>query len=239
MRLKRANPRACVCALASFVVLFATALTAAPALAIPEGRVYEMVSPPYKAGYAVFQLAAVAPDGESAAFESQGSFDGVLSEAISDMYLARRGASGWSTTALQSPTGITFDFSANLEYALAGTTLGPNFGQRNLKATEEEYLLHRTDTPSTPANWEVFGGIVLKRIDEERFASNLQGSSGDLCHLVDGNAGGALLPEGHSNALYDLSRGCGGEPPSLRLVGVRNKLGPTGLEFEPINRNCT
>jgi hypothetical protein len=227
----------CVAAALS-TLLVCIVLVPAPALALPEGRVYEMVSPPYKAGYAVEQLAAVAPDGESVAFESQGSFDGVHSSVVSDMYLARRGASGWSTTALQSPTGITFDFSANLEYALAASAPGPNFGQRALKATEEKYLLHRTDTPSTPENWGVFGGIVLKRIDEERFGAVLQGSSGDLCHLVVGDAQGALLPEGHGNALYDLSRGCGGEPPSLRLVGVRNKLGPTGLEFEPINRNC-
>jgi hypothetical protein len=209
------------------------------ALALPEGRVYEMVSPPYKAGYGVDKLEAAAPDGESVAFASLGSFDGVLSNAFVDTYLARRGASGWSTTALQPPTGLTSVFSATLEYALAGTSRGPNLGWRNIKATEAEYLLHQTDTPSTPENWEVFGGIVLKRIDEERFAAILQGASGDLCHLVVGEAQGALLPEGHFNALYDLSRGCGGEPPRERLVAVRNKLGPTGLEFEPINRNCT
>lgn len=45
------------------------------ALGLPEGRVYEMVSPPYKGGYATSQIQAVAPSGESVAYYSNGSFE--------------------------------------------------------------------------------------------------------------------------------------------------------------------
>jgi hypothetical protein len=237
---RRTSPNGAVIAIIAFALL-ATALTAAPALALPEGRVYEMVSPPYKAGYPVEKLNAVAPDGESVAFSSQGSFDGVLSNSIGSSYLARRSyPSGWSTTGLQPPSGLVGDYSANLGYALAGTLLGPNVGWANIEGNETEYLLQPTDAPSTSTSWGVFGGIVLKRTDGRRFQALLQGSSGDLCHLVVGEAEGAFLPEaeGTINQLYDLSRGCGGESSSLRLVGVRNRLGPSE-EPEVIDRHCS
>jgi hypothetical protein len=73
-------------------------LMAAPAPALPEGRVYEQVSPFYKGGYGIVSL-AVAPDGESMAFESLGVFGpGVHWAAAADSYkyVARRGALGWS-----------------------------------------------------------------------------------------------------------------------------------------------
>jgi hypothetical protein len=246
MRLKRSNTAARVCTLASFLVLSATALTATPALALPEGRVYEMVSPPYKGGHDVTRTIAAAPDGNSFAFGSPGAFDGVPSYAYEDVYLAQRTEGvGWSTTALQPPSGGVIDVSASLDTALATTVLGPNFIYASQRGTEQQLLLHPIQIPNTDENWEVLGGITMEPVEEAfklhgaSFGSVEQGASGDLCHVVEGNTSAALLPEAEKAAspIYDLSRGCGGEAPSLRLVGVKNQNGANG-EPEVIDRHC-
>jgi hypothetical protein len=241
MRLKRSNPRACVCAIASFVVLAAMALTVTPALALPEGRTYEMVSPVYKAGYSADNIIGVAPDGESVAFPSRGGFAGLLAPGAnaSNYYLARRGEKGWSTASLEPPFGVWADLSSGLEYALGGGAVGPNTGYENHKATQEVYQLHRTDAPETPENWGVFGDIVLERVDGKPVAASEEGASADLCHLVLEESAalrgvpGAVNTLGGQPQFYDLARGCGGEPPSLRLVGLNNNPTPT-----VINRYC-
>jgi hypothetical protein len=101
MRPKKANTSARVCALVFFVVLSATALTAAPALALPEGRVYEQVSPEFKAGYPVFSVYnALALDGESMRFDSVGAFSGSGEDFALNPDVARRTANGWVTSGL-------------------------------------------------------------------------------------------------------------------------------------------
>jgi Tol biopolymer transport system component len=106
MRLKRSTVRARVCTLVSFVVLSATALTAAPALALPEGRVYEMVSPPYKADYGVEDNSlalGAAPDGESFVFRSFGAFGDARANTLTVPYIARRTPDGWVTSSTNPP----------------------------------------------------------------------------------------------------------------------------------------
>jgi hypothetical protein len=97
------------------VVLGLLALSAvagpAPALALPEGRVYEMVSPVYKGGYGASPIGAVAPDGESVAFLSLGEFAEAPAGAHGIDYIARRGASGWTTTPLMAPDGVMANVS--------------------------------------------------------------------------------------------------------------------------------
>jgi hypothetical protein len=229
MRLKKSNVAACVCVLASVVVLSATAFTAAPALALSEGRVYEMASPVYKGGYGAV-LTAVAPDGESVVFSSVGVFAGIQFPEAGAYYLARREAgNGWSTTPVEAPfppPRSFSDFSSTLAYTL---------GERSIAAFgESEFLLHLNTTPDIPENWEVFGGIVFGESSTEASAS------GDLCHVVlDGN--GDLLPEPGQQApihtLYDLARGCRGEGGSLRQVAVKNRAGSHG-EPEPLQPGC-
>jgi hypothetical protein len=230
-------------ALLSVLALCVIALTTtpAPALALNPERHYEMVSPEYKEGYGISggEVTAVEPGGESVAFKSRGGFAGALSGGVyaSHDYLARRGPSGWSTVALEPAFGALSDVSANLEYALAAGPVGPNAGVGNDTATEQVFQLHRSDAPNTPASWEVFGGIVMKRLDEKHLQATEQGASPDLCHVVVGRAQAALLPVAENTPgegeIYDLSRGCGAEPPSLRLIGLNNSEAPA-----PINRNC-
>jgi hypothetical protein len=203
------------------VVLFG--FLAGVAVALPEGRVYEMVSPPYKGGYGVGQVNAVAPDGERLVFGTLGAFAGPLYEnGNTNDYVARRGSSGWTTTSLTAPPiGSTEDFSGNLEYALANVLLAPKVDVSG----SQEFMLHRTDAPDTLASWAPAGPIV--NAFNEQAGGAPMGASRDLCHLVLQVAGSvALLPEAINTQfpLYDFATGCDGES-SLRLVGVNNQGG--------------
>ncbi len=87
--------------------LLTVAGASAPALAstLPDGRVYEMVSPVDKNGGQIdggvsLQMTApqqAAEDGESIAFGSQSAFAGAEGGLETEQYLARRGADGWLT----------------------------------------------------------------------------------------------------------------------------------------------
>jgi hypothetical protein len=237
MSRKRSNAGSGVYTLASFAVLAAAlALTAAPALALPEGRHYELVSPPYKGGYGAKHIEAVAPDGESVAFISNGAFAGAPSSDAFNEYVARRGASGWSTapmvaSAALAPNPETRDVSSTLGTALAfGKTGGPN-EVATFNGTEEAFLLHSTDSPDTQANWEV-AGKVIETLGKEYFVATYEGGSADFCHLFfheGGGAGHSFAPEAFGMAaegVYELDRGCGGEPVSVRLLGLDNEGKP-------------
>jgi hypothetical protein len=223
-----------------------------PALALNPERHYEMVSPPYKGGYGA-GIKAVAPDGESVEYQSQGLFAGEqwALEAQAE-YVARRSPTGWTTTALSSPPPISVpsDYSANLQYTLAAgpleaTSLGGH-------SSGSAYLLHRTDAPRTveawdAESWELAGNHVIKLLGGEEHPGKglYEGASADLCHIVIGRAESPLLPEAEGIAdsqIYDLAsapaggcRGDGSQP--LRLVSVKNSLGRHG-EPEPITGKC-
>jgi hypothetical protein len=206
------------------------------AFAVPEGRHYEMVSPPYKGGYSVQRIEAVAPDGESVAFISKGAFAGAPSSDPFNEYVARRGASGWSTAPMMAPAALVpnpelRDVSSTLGTALAfGKTGGPN-EVATFWGTEEAFLLHSTDSPDTEANWEV-GGKVIETLGKEDFVATYEGGSADFCHLFfrgGGGAGQSFAPEASGMAaegVYELDRGCGGEPVSVRLLGLNNEGKP-------------
>ncbi len=207
------------------------------ALALPEGRVYEMVSPLYKAGQGA-NLEAVAPDGETVEFASTGSFAGTLwNIEAGNHYLARRTPAGWSTATVgPPPVNGTPDFSSTLETALAGGS--PESSKESIPIVNTVYLLHRTDVADTPGSWEAAaGGFFLKLLSNEpRSTGVVEGESADLCHILFGSPQGALLPEAEGSNdgyLYDLAvapaAGCRGDGLSpLRLVAVRNSLGVHG-----------
>ncbi len=223
--------------LSSLLGVVGVLVVSASALALPEGRVYEMVSPPYKAGYGVGQGITVAPNGEGVVFSSQGVFAGADSPDLFLDYLSRRTVSGWVTTSVQPPSEFRAaanveDFSSSLESVLAKAWLGPNTGAQGT-SLQNEYLLHDVGLPSVGENWRVFGGITLERTDHKPLASEERGASSDLCHIVIDTVEGALLPEaeGGEDQLYDVSSGCRGEP-WVRLVGLNN-------DGKLINANCT
>jgi hypothetical protein len=226
----------------------------ATSLALPSSRAYEMVSPPYKGGYGIGVLNALAPDGESVVFSSIGVFAGVSwAMELESVYVARRSPAGWVTGALSSPPtfGVPMDFSATLEYTLASGSLEST--KLGVPEIGNVYVLHRTDAPDTAqawnaASWEVAGDYVLKLPPPDELAQKglFRGASADLCHIFFNDAEGPLLPEAEGTAqgtqLYDLAAapagGCHGDGSRpLRLVSVKNTPGPHG-EPEPIDGKC-
>ncbi|HSZ68844.1 MAG TPA: hypothetical protein VK756_00640 [Solirubrobacteraceae bacterium] len=229
--------------LALLLALVCVFAGAAPttALAVPEGRVYEMVSPLFKGGYGVGGIGpeagvpAVAPDGESVEFQSFGAFSGALFSGLTG-YIARRGPAGWSTTSLAPPAsllpaqlggGRPQGLSPNLELSLNEGVPGPDQGRAEGTRKEAEYMVHATAGAADPASFQV-AGKVLNAVGEGSFIPELVGASEDFSHIVfftDDNKE-ALLPEAVGAELdtreeYDLST-TGAEAGVLRLVGVKN-----------------
>lgn len=227
------------------VVALSTALTqTTPALALPEGRHYEMVSPVYKGGYGVFELAATAMagerEGEGVVFKSAGHFAGQPLGALSGPYLARRSAAGWVTTALLPPQALAAGSALNdISSTLKGLYVGQK-GPNGLSADQDgngEFFLHDLFAPDEEADFltalsEPSFGVPLQRLDKEPYI--LLGSIGsdkDFCHVVFGiNTTGALLPEASKAAeqLYEVATGAAGcvGGRALRLVAVANQNGP-------------
>jgi hypothetical protein len=216
------------------LVLVVSCCLSATALALPEGRVYEMVSPPYKGGYGASAIEAVAPTGESVAFYSPGAFEGAPSSPEGLIaYVAHRGATGWSTAPLMVPATmmpyiVAQDVSSSLDSTLALGKPGSNEEGAGQAGTEEEFRLHLTDRPDTEANWEL-GGVVLRTLEDKPLTLIYHGASADFCHILFTNLGReALLPQAAETTepslqIYELDRGCSGGPTSLRLLGVNNQ----------------
>jgi hypothetical protein len=205
------------------------------AVAVSDGRIYEMVSPVYKGGYGVGDvgglIGAVAPNGESVAFASKGTFAGAPAGPSGNIdYMAGRGVSNWSTVAVMPPTTVLSqvdgqDASPTLGSIVALGKPGRTFDQAFQEGTEVQFWLHNVGTADTIGGWEQVGS-TMKALDGKPFGVSYEGASTDFCKLfVEPNE--AMLPEaleskGFIFQPYELDRGCGGESKSLRLVGLNN-----------------
>ena len=79
--------------------------------ALPQDRVYEMVSPVFKGGFGALRIDGVAPGGDAVAFFSAGVFSespsgAAFTSAAHTSYMARRDGSGWSTVPLVPPLTV-------------------------------------------------------------------------------------------------------------------------------------
>jgi hypothetical protein len=230
MTLKRSSLPARA-ALLSVVLLSAAALTSPPASALPEGRVYEQVSPIYKGGYGVSTLAMESADGERVAFGSLGVFAGAQWDVLTSTYLAQRvGGVGWTSFSLQPPVlGGAPDFSPGLEYAVSGRLAGVS--HLGSQATGYEFLVHPVGVPDTPASWEPFDEPLVQA-DGKPFEGLEFGGSDDVCHLILGATNPLSTVTEHTvGQMYDYSRGCGGSEHYVRALAVTD-AGPV------INPEC-
>ena len=213
----------------------------AQALTNPE-RHYEMVSPPYKGGYGVTALEAVAvtgtAEGERVEFSSLGTFAEAPNDTLFSNYLAVRSADEWSTTSLMLPATPSMPrgnessrevVSATLESDLFLSALSNRSGEVQDGAKEgffaKEYLLQPLSVPR-PSPQVVYRPLTKLGGGSVGDIAPI-GASPDLCHVLFESFGGHLLPEdnGSRATLYELSAGssvtsCGEEAPSLRLVAV-------------------
>jgi hypothetical protein len=115
---------------------------------LPECRVYEMVSPPYKADYGVESPRAVASlaesiaalDGERYIFTSLGAFASTGTNYIAEEYIARRGAGGWESSSVFVPAaGGRFangaEFNLELTKQVIKVDLAQNEGHNSTSVT--------------------------------------------------------------------------------------------------------
>lgn len=244
---QRRSPRGLPYRLAFVVVAAALSfalLAPACSLGLSEGRVYEMVTPVYKGGYGAFFLAA-APSGERAEFGSLGAFAGILHIGNSgSRYVAtREDGNGWVTTPIEAPFPISGveQLSPSLDHVEGSRTAVE--GEGSTATIYAVQMVHRVGVADTAENWETFGGLDFQSLDLEQGFHHWPGASGDLCHLVlewlpHGQVV-KLVPEAPAGVheLYDVSRGCGGEGGSVRLLAVRNGLGAGGVH-EVISTKC-
>ena len=109
-------------------VLFAVGLAGvAGGAQLPDGRAYELVSPPAKSGTDVVQQTDkthVTPDGNGVTFSTLGGFDPLQGTSFDVEYLSRRtgapGTNGWSTHGINPPGG-------SLTFPAVGTNNIPTF----------------------------------------------------------------------------------------------------------------
>ena len=218
--------------LVCFAVAAATAFTAAPALALSEGRVYEKVSPDFKGGYGVLGVAGVEPGGEAVAFTSFGVFAGEPSDAAANAYEAVRSGPGWSTVALMPAASFAREpavrgFSPSLDASLWELNSGASHSGE--LSSELQFATHLPSAPDAQAGFQdigppsrSLGNFKKPFVPGEPVDKFTEGFSADLCHVIVDTAEVALLPEavGAAGQLYDIA-GCG-VVPGIRMVAVTN-----------------
>lgn len=182
----------------------------AAAATLPDGRAWELVSPPAKLGNDVVSdssrtraAAAEAPGLPMAAtFASLGGFADVRGMGISTEYLAQRtaqpGTSGWSTHAItppQAPLSILAaaqvldplyegDMSADLTQAIF-RAWSPLTADPNVTGVENLYLREDLRQPGDGA-WRLLTGAAapLAPLDNGKERPFLAGASSDLRHAI-------------------------------------------------------
>ncbi len=218
------------CALVSLLVIVIAAVMATSALALPEGRVYEQVSPEFKGGYGASGILGVEPAGESVAYDSAGIFAGAASDHGFVYYQAARSGLGWSTVSLSpsasfAPAAVLIGFSSSLDASLWELSVGAK--NTNGDTSEVQYAEHAPGAPLTQTGFQAVGP-ALKSFTGVPLGADIftEGFSADLCQVVANPVVPILGEGGDNNAqVYDLSAGCHGEPSYQRALALNSAGG--------------
>jgi hypothetical protein len=223
-----------VCAMVSALALALALAGSASAWELPEGRVYEMVSPPDKADYGVENLEpgaiGAAPDGESFVFSSKGAFAGARADYLTVPYIARRTSTGWVTSSTNSPPADgrlpsnEYDYSADLSREIQAVSaqkagLVSSLGTAALMLSDDL----RAPEISYAQAWPIPNGPASFPAEPDG-SSYLVGASADLSH--------ELFHQTY-RGLYQIV-GLGGPEPKEEAVGVVGQPdGPGGSILSP------
>jgi hypothetical protein len=209
------------------VVCVGALVFAGVGLALNPERHYELVTPPYKAGFGARTIAAVATDGESVGFFSLGAFAGTPSAPTTLGYVAKRGSSGWSTTPLLPPASLMsqvqgVDVSPSLGTVFALGSPGPAW-QNSLPVAD--LLLRSTAAPDSASEWEQAGQLQAAEPSSELSGMEEVDADPTFCHVLLRNGTRPLLAGAGppQYQLYEYDRGCGGGPASVKFVGLDNQ----------------
>jgi hypothetical protein len=206
---------------------------------LPDGRSYEMVTPPQKNGALVGPTlpfsarTAISADGSRVLANTVQCFDGAGScppaagAAVGVPYAFTRIPGAWTLASLAPPasefeTEITWDFSADLGTAVF-VMPNPVYGERDIYA-REEYGSFVDVGPITPRGGGPTTATQLRNI-------HLSAATGDLSHVLfdsgtESESPAPFPPRSTEQTLYEYV-GAGSSRPSM--VGVSGGFGSTEL----------
>lgn len=204
---------------------------------LPDGRAFEMVSPPDKSEGEVAGVSQVSAwqsslDGDAVAYGSEQPFgDSETGAAQGHYYLASRGVGGWSTHALLPPQApgcnlcrpLIEMYSADLSHDI----LLDGGGER-VNGQDDPVLVagEPAGVPNLFLRETHRGGstqlINLTPPEVAPSAANLQGASADLSHIVFGDEAQLTPNAPGGNNLYEWVAG------SVRLVSILEGGVPEG-----------
>ena len=192
------------------------ALTASTSIALPDGRVYEQVSPPYKNGNFVaftqeFDFGLAEAGGDAVVYPMSGAAGSAYSGTVSQYVSKRTPSNGWSTMqATPRQLGRTFSLSSESPETLVPSAEFSTF----LFASPEAYVqgdqanslnIFLSNDPAREPQWISQPQLVnpIPGLAEEGNGVNyvMAGASADLSTVYFGYAG-TLLAEDSSREPY-------------------------------------
>jgi hypothetical protein len=161
---------------------------------LPDGRVWEMVSPPDKNNGDIFPgFAWASASGDAVAFKAQASFAGQPTSRaglVSD-YISRRGADSWTTTGITPPNG---NFNTGAGQFGFTEDLAKGFLVQNLKpgdaGLDPEHPAEQTPGLLMYLNWYLRDNVnnsyrlVSPILPGNRNGARFSGGSADYSHLA-------------------------------------------------------
>jgi len=213
---------------------------------LPDGRVYEMVTPVGKQAHDVSgangNSMPASPDGEEVAFGTLGVLPPVENFSTSGLnsYVAQRTASGWTTSFTDPPLSM---IASNTSEPIGN--FSPDFSTQVdcQQATANKAAFGCALRHGVAGPWQLAALYPTLSGELDLGGAEQKGSSSDLSHIVfqarnNGEtflAGDTLAGEGSGKgSLYEIE-GLGTASPVLRLVSVDNSGNPLGESSNKVN----